>query len=80
MTEDPGRYMTAPPTNQHRPALAVKDVARVLGVTPQFLRLGLQQGRFPFGTAVKFRRWAYYINSDRFYAYVEEYKPVDRLI
>ena len=77
MTEDPGRYMTAPPTNQHRPALAVKDVARVLGVTPQFLRLGLQQGRFPFGTAVKFRRWSYYINSDRFYAYVKE---VDRLI
>ena len=30
--------------NQHRPALAVEDVARVLGVTPQFLRLGLQQG------------------------------------
>lgn len=77
MAEDPGRYMTDPPASQYRPALAVKDVARVLGVTPQFLRLGLQQGRFPFGTAVKFRRWSYYINSDRFYAYVKE---VDRLI
>ena len=44
MTEDPGRYMTDPPANQHRPALAVEDVARVLGVTPQFLRLGLRQG------------------------------------
>ena len=57
---------------EHKPNLEVQEAARVLGVTPQFLRLGLQQGRFPFGTAVKFRRWSYYINSDRFYAYVKD--------
>ena len=74
MTEDPSRYMTAPPANQYKPALAVKDVARVLGVTPQFLRLGLQQGRFPFGAAVKFKRWAYYINSAQLHDYINKRK------
>ena len=69
MTEDIARY-SAP--GQCKPSLAVKEVARALGVTPQFLRLGLQQGRFPFGTAVKMKRWAYYINSERFYAYIRK--------
>ena len=57
--------------DQHKP-LSVPDAAAMLGVTPQFLRLGLQQGRFPFGTAVKMKRWAYYINSERFYAYIRK--------
>ncbi len=51
--------------------LTVLEAATILGVTAQFLRMGLRQGRFSeFGTAVKFRRWAYYINSERFYTYV----------
>ena len=61
--------------DQHKP-LSVPEAATVLGVTPQFLRLGLQQGRFPFGTAVKMRRWAYYINSERFYNYISGRKEV----
>ena len=73
MAEDIARY-SAP--GQYKPSLGVKEVARALGVTPQFLRLGLQQGRFPFGTAVKMRRWAYYINSERFYAYINARKEV----
>lgn len=59
MSEDPGRYMTAP----HKPNLSVKEAARMMGVTQQLLRIALQQGRFPFGTAVKFKRWAYYIHQ-----------------
>ena len=51
--------------------LTVKEAAELMGVTPQFLRLGLQQGRFPFGTAVKFRRWSYYINAEQFYKWLE---------
>lgn len=50
--------------------LTVKEAAAMMGVTPQFLRLGLQQGRFPFGTAVKMKRWSYYINASRFYDYL----------
>lgn len=54
----------------HPNKLTIKQAAAIMGVTPQFLRLGLQQGRFPFGTAVKFKRWAYYINPAKFYEYL----------
>ena len=57
---------------QNEAYLTISEAAAILGVTPQFLRLGLQQDRFPFGTAVKFRRWAYYINSERFCAYIRQ--------
>ena len=51
--------------------LSVVSAAEIMDVDPQFLRLGLQQGCFPFGVAVKMKkRWAYYINADRFYAYL----------
>lgn len=66
MSEDPGRYMTAP----HKPNLSVKEAARMMGVTQQLLRIALQQGRFPFGTAVKMKRWACYINGERFCIYM----------
>ncbi len=54
----------------HPNKLTIKEAAAIMGVTPQFLRLGLQQGRFPFGTAVKMKRWAYYINHTKFYEYL----------
>ncbi len=42
----------------------VEETARKMGVTPQFVRMGLRQERLPFGTAVKFeKRWSYYING-----------------
>lgn len=50
--------------------LTIKEAAALMGVTPQFLRIGLQQGRFPFGTAVKMKRWTYYINSAKFHEYL----------
>lgn len=39
----------------------VLEAARILGVSPQFIRLGLQQQRLPIGTAVKTsdNRWTY---------------------
>jgi hypothetical protein len=50
--------------------LSVPEAAKILGVTPQFLRMGLRQERFPeFGKAVKFKRWAYYIHAGKFYEY-----------
>jgi len=30
-----------------------KDVAEALGISVQAVRIGLQQGKFPFGTAIK---------------------------
>lgn len=51
--------------------LTVTETARLMGCNPQFLRIALQQGRFKeFGAAVKMRRWVYYINATRFYAYL----------
>lgn len=48
--------------------MTVKEAAATMGVSEQFIRLGLQQGRFPWGYAVKMRkRYAYYINKRRFY-------------
>ena len=47
--------------------LTVAEVAKQMGVTPMFLRLGLREGEFPFGRAVKFKKqWRYYINPVRF--------------
>ena len=52
--------------------LTVPEAAIIMGVTPQFLRIALRQGRFSeFGTAVKMKRWAYYINAERFYRYLK---------
>jgi hypothetical protein len=56
--------------------LSIPEAAAIMGVTPQFLRVGLRQKRFPFGTAVKFRRWAYYVNAERFYEYISKRKDV----
>ena len=33
--------------------LKPKDVADALGISVQAVRVGLQQGKFPFGTAIK---------------------------
>lgn len=52
--------------------LTVREAAAIMGVTPRFLHLALQQERFPFGTAVKMKgRWSYYINTERFLQYMK---------
>jgi hypothetical protein len=51
--------------------LTIGEAAKIMDVSPQFLRLSLQQGCFPFGVATKKRQWSYYINAKRFYAYME---------
>ena len=58
--------------------LTVKQAAALMGVSEQFIRLGLQQGKFPFGTAVKTSsRWSYYINSTQLLRYIGA--EIDRL-
>ena len=42
-----------------------------MGKSPQFVRVGLQRGVFPFGTAVKLSsRWSYHISPELFYEYL----------
>ena len=53
----------------------IAQAAALMGVSPQFIRIGLQTGRLPFGTAVKMSsRWTYYINEEKFFAYIS--KPI----
>lgn len=50
--------------------LTVQEAAAIMGVTPRFLQMALQQNKFPFGVGVKMGKWSYYINTDRFIAYM----------
>jgi len=55
-----------------REKLTVQEAAQRMGVTPMFLRIGLRQGKFPFGAAVKFeKQWSYHINQMRFDIWME---------
>ena len=52
--------------------LAVNEAAKMMGVTGDFLREALKQGKFPWGVAVKMaKRYAYYINPEAFEKYMQ---------
>jgi len=64
--------MTLRELETKRPAtITINDAAEIMEVTPQFLRIALQQGRFPFGVGVEMSQWAYYINTERFLCYMK---------
>lgn len=48
--------------------LSVMEVSKLLRMNQQTVRLGLQQGVFPWGYAIKTSeyRWVYFINKKRF--------------
>lgn len=51
--------------------MKVKDAAALLGKSEQFIRIGLQQGALPFGTAVKMRgRYSYHISEKKLQEYL----------
>lgn len=51
--------------------VTVRQAARCMGVSDQFVRVGLQQGRLPIGTAVPGTgsKWIYYISAERLREY-----------
>ncbi|MTI95221.1 MAG: hypothetical protein FH749_06990 [Firmicutes bacterium] len=58
--------------------ITVNQAAAIMGVTPRYLHMGLQQDtqipcpQFPFGAAVKMSgRWSYYINTARFIKWMD---------
>jgi len=57
-------------------SMSVKEAAMLLGKNEQYIRIGLQQGRLPFGTAVKTSScWDYHISRAKVYDYLGyEYK------
>lgn len=47
--------------------ISVEQAAKFLGASPQFIRIGLQQGKLDFGMAVKMSRyWTYVITKQKF--------------
>lgn len=51
--------------------MTVKEVAEKMGKSEQYVRIGLQQNRLPFGSAVKLStKWSYHIVPKLFYEYL----------
>ena len=61
-------------TNKQKGVSTIKvcEVAKILDMNPQTLRLALQQNKFPFGTAIRTspNRYVYYINEKRLQKYL----------
>lgn len=52
--------------------ISVKDAAKLLNTSPQTVRIGLQRGLFPFGTAIKTSsKYTYFIYKKKLNEYVE---------
>lgn len=53
--------------------ISIKEAAEIMGKSQQFVRVGLQRGILPFGTAVKLSSmWTYHISPKKFYEYIGE--------
>lgn len=52
--------------------VSVEQVAKLLGKSPLFVRMALQQGRAPFGFAVETKpgRWSYHISPKKLDEYI----------
>lgn len=53
--------------------VSVKDAAKMLGVSEQFIRIGLQRNILPIGCAVRMSdRFTYYISRKKLNEYINE--------
>lgn len=51
--------------------MKIVEVAKAMGVSPQFVRIGLQTKSLPFGVAVKMSdRYTYHISEELFKKYM----------
>lgn len=51
--------------------MTVKECAKLLNKSPQFVRIGLQKGILPFGYAVKMSSvWTYHIGDPKAHQYL----------
>lgn len=57
--------------SEEKKCMSVGEAALIMGKSKQFIRIGLQRGLLPFGTAVKMSsKWTYYISPQKFFEYV----------
>lgn len=59
--------------------IKVEKAAQIMGKSQQFVRIGLQRGLLPFGTAIKMSSmWTYHISPKLFFDYVGfEFKEIE---
>jgi hypothetical protein len=58
-------------TGVERQRVTIKEAAKILGISEQYVRLGLQSGELPFGTAVKMSSiYTYHISPKLFKEYI----------
>ena len=51
--------------------ITIKEAAKLMHTSEQFVRIGLRNERLPFGTAVKMStKWTYYISPKLFYDFI----------
>ncbi len=56
--------------------LTINDVANIIDKSPQYIRVGLQQQRLPFGTAVQMSsEWSYHVSKKL----LEDYIGVEKV-
>lgn len=71
LTEDEAMEVITKCVKKTKKNLSVEEAAEMMGKSKQFIRIGLQRGLFPFGSAVKMSsKWTYYISPHRFYDYI----------
>lgn len=59
--------------------MTVAEAAELMGVSKDYIRIGLQRGLLPFGTAVKMsNRYTYYISANQLFKYlgVDDYNEI----
>lgn len=62
-------------------SLSVKEAAKMMGKSQQFVRIGLQRGLLPFGTAIKMSSiWTYYICPGKFCSYIGTEREVSQIL
>lgn len=51
--------------------MTIAEASKLMDVSQQFIRVGLQKGRFPFGYAVQISasRYTYFISREKFFEY-----------
>lgn len=55
--------------------ISVKEAAKIMGCSQQFIRIGLQRGILPIGHAVKLKQWVYFISTPLLETYIGKKIP-----
>ena len=57
--------------NKPSERISVTEAAKIMDVSPSYIRMGIRCGRLPFGTAVKMSsQWTYHISRAAFEQYL----------